>query len=98
MFRQGTRSLRSLLCRSPWQRISPLAIFFLPEIARASSTLRSKSPPTHSQFGQLNEKTDFAFSRFALYFIPPLRVTPSASKYSRLTVSDFSLGYFSARL
>src|SRR6266850_3111135 len=98
MFRQGTRSLRSLLWRWPWQRISPLAILRLEEMARASSTLRSKSPPTHSQLGQLKEKTDLAFSRLALYFMPPLRVTPSESKYSRSMVSDFSFGYFSAML
>ena len=37
-------------------------------MALATSTLRSKSPPTHWSFGQLKRKIDFAFSKFHAVF------------------------------
>src|SRR5437899_5880661 len=98
MLWQGTRSFLSLFCRTPWQRTSPVTTLCFAVMALESSPLKSKSPPTQSPLRQLKQKMDLACSRFALYFIPPLRVMPEASMYYKSTRSDFNFGKLSARL
>ena len=58
-------------------RFRTATLFVLAAIALASASLRSKSPRTHSLFGQLNENADFALAMLTEYLIWLVRVMPS---------------------
>src|SRR5260221_11016609 len=69
-----------------------------PVTALVRASLKSKSPPTHSPLWHTKQNIDFAWLTFTLYFISLFLLTPSESKYARVTVKPFNRGNFSARL
>src|SRR5688572_1816428 len=85
-----------VLLSHPGHGVSPVTLVRPAATASVSSSLKSKSPRTHSLLGQSKRKTDLETSRLSLYLIRPLRVVLPESLKCKSAANTFRVGNFTA--